>query len=740
MVSMGHMSEPLNDEPSSLSTDVLLDSQRSKNRVILITANLLTIFCVAFTWFAYRQGFSLHAFVVLLFTIFVGLSSFLFYRWPNSVFTRRLVTFICSCLALYIYYTGGTFGVGIAWTVLIPIFGFFVLGERDGLVFTILFFLTAASLYALHKFQLPWIHLPYSDGAMVTSLCIYIFITLVTFSYESSQSKDKLLLSNQLAYSSRMAEKALRASAARSEFMANVSHEMRTPLNSIVGFAEILLDRNSDPETRHMLETVEHQSETLLKLIDDVLDESKMGAGRLELSPHPFDLLELLNDIHSMGSVKASERGISLSIDCPDHIPRWRRGDGLRITQVLTNLMSNAIKFTHQGSVTLRVRSLRAPQGLSPLRFEVVDTGIGIPKDKQEKIFEQFAQADGSTTRRYGGTGLGTTISRNLVRLMGGELRVESEPGQGSTFYFEIELPLSTEAEVNAMENGSAPSETLPPRLARILVAEDYEPNQQVIRAHLESAGHQVQIAENGQMAFDAFSITPFDIVFLDIQMPIMDGFESARRMRQLESEQKQANSTPLVPTPIIALTANIDSVSRRRAAESGMNDILTKPVRRRKLLQLIQKYLNRSSPSSTSNTSDEQPPRQTPFALPVDLPRLLEDFDGHHKTIMSLLHKFFDQLDSLTLEMRNALNREDGERLRSLAHKCKGASGNFTARALAQISSQIENEAGHGNLAPCQPLLDELDFEKQRLLAFLKNPPAPLESLSTPSLAEVKS
>ena len=733
------MSEATQEETLPLSPDALMDSRHSKNLVILITSSLLTLFGVFFSCFAYHTGLIRHSFVIFVFTIIIGLSSFLFYRKPNSVSTRRLVIFICSCLTLYVFYTGGTFGVGFIWTVMVPLFAFVVLGERDGLSFTILFLLIVSALFALHKFLPHWVHLPYSNGAAISMLFIYIFVAIMTFSYESSQAKDKRLLSAQLAYSSQMTEKAIRASAARSEFIANVSHEMRTPLNSIVGFAEILLERNSDPETRRMLETVEHQSETLLKLIDDVLDESKMGAGRLELAPHPFDLRAIVDDVQSTGLVRTAERGISLFIDYPNDVPRWLFGDGLRIKQILVNLVGNAIKFTHQGSVTLRVRSWNSQNGKIRLRLEVVDTGIGIPKDKQEKIFEQFSQADGSTTRRYGGTGLGTTISRNLVRLMGGELCLNSEPGQGSMFYFEIEIPTSSETEVRALESCETHSDSLPLRTARILVAEDYEPNQQVVRAHLESAGHHVQIVENGQIALDAFSREKFDILLLDVQMPIMDGFEAARRIRKMESERRIENPETSTPTPIIALTANVDSVSRTRAIESGMNDILTKPIRRRKLLQVVQNYLHKS-PSSSMIHSLNMPPLHTSSTPPINLARLLEDFDGHLEPALGLLHKFRSQLDSLTLEMREALNRNELDIVRSNAHKSKGASANYAADALSQLSAQLEQAASLGDVSACLTMLNEWEMEKQRLIDFLNNPPYEPTSLTPPSLSRVNS
>ena len=711
------MSEATSEEPASLSPDALMDSRRSKNLVILITSSLLTLFGVFFSSFAFHAGLIRYSLVIFVFTIIIGFSSFLFYRKPNSVPIRRLVIFICACLTLYVFYTGGTFGVGFIWTVMVPIFAFFVLGERDGLSFTILFLLIVAALFALHKFPPHWARLPYSDGAALSMLFIYIFVAIMTFSYESSQAKDKRLLSAQVAYSNQMTEKAIRASAARSEFIANVSHEMRTPLNSIVGFAEILLERNSDPETRRMLETVGHQSETLLKLIDDVLDESKMGAGRLELSPHPFDLVSILDDVHSMGLVRAAERGIALSVDCPDSVPRWLVGDGHRIKQVLVNLVGNAIKFTHQGSVTLRARSSGLDTGRVRLRLEVADTGIGIPKDKQEKIFEQFAQADGSTTRRYGGTGLGTTISRNLVRLMGGELRVESEPGQGSTFYFEIELPTSTEADVQALEYGEQHAKNPSPRTLRILVAEDYEPNQQVVRAHLESAGHSVHLAENGQTALEAFAREPFDIVLLDVQMPVMDGFDAARRIRELEAARHTA-----IPVPLVALTANMDSASRTRAIECGMNHILTKPIRRQKLLHILQRLAVQSSPAPESEPAATPPPAAE-SGPPLDLPRLLEDFNGQRSPVAKLLLKFSTHLVAICAEMREALNQKNMDALRRGAHKIKGASSNYAAHALARVASQLEEAASRGNSAICDPLLGQLDFEKQRLLDFLNSP-----------------
>ncbi|MEJ2038028.1 MAG: ATP-binding protein, partial [Desulfosarcinaceae bacterium] len=335
-----------------------------------------------------------------------------------------------------------------------------------------------------------------------------------------------------------LAREARQADQAKSRFLANMSHEIRTPLNGIIGCTEIMLSSSSLTQCHEMAGASLDASEHLLSLINNVLDYSKIEAGKIMLEHRAFDLYKLVDSVVGGLTVQASAKGISLRTKISGAPHPYLVGDVLRLRQVLINLVNNAIKFTQHGSVILSVEKLASPEsGRGPgLRFSVVDTGIGIAEDRQAGIFQRFTQADESTTRRFGGTGLGTTIAHQLVRLMGGRLELRSRPGRGSTFFFALHLPLCSIEDVRSSETGSTESllpgkDLCAPRPGRILLAEDTPVNQIVISKHLESQGHTVLLADNGRLAVEACRAQNFDLVLMDIQMPEMDGFEAARRI-----------------------------------------------------------------------------------------------------------------------------------------------------------------------------------------------------------------
>lgn len=514
------------------------------------------------------------------------------------------------------------------------------------------------------------------------------------------------------------------ANRAKSEFLARMSHEIRTPLNGIVGMTELCLGQDPDESLKGPLQTIYEEARSVSGLVNDILDLAKIEAGKMTLERCPFDLADLVRTVAEGFSPRASQQGLHFETYLAPDVPAKLVGDPVRLRQVLVNLIGNALKFTPEGGVSVSGELVRDAGSGVVIQFSVSDTGIGIPLDRQQRIFEAFEQADGSTTRQYGGTGLGIAIAKEIVRMMRGEIGVVSEPGEGSTFWFTVELEKSTGREASRGREGNvrpAASETQrrpSGRSRRILLVDDYAVNLEVARRHLEAGGYAVAIARNGSEAIDAYRSGEHEIIFMDIQMPVMDGIEATRSIRALEKSRGGDSRIP-----IIALTAHAVKEYIDACLQAGMDDYLIKPVFRQDLLDKVDRWIG-SGPAATGAA----PPSGTSagreaLAEPMDFARALEEFEGNREFLMGLLERFLENVRAQLGTLREALDRADAEILRREAHAIKGGAANLVAGELSSAAAELEKTAKSGLLGEVPGRLERLEMAYRRLDAFVHRP-----------------
>lgn len=527
-------------------------------------------------------------------------------------------------------------------------------------------------------------------------------------SAKDSADKVNMELESAIAAANAMSEKAIEASKAKSEFVASVSHELRTPLNIILGSIELMSETSLDNDQGKYLKVCRNACDSLLEIVSGILDISKIEAGQLYIEKIEFEPHTLLNDIILLNEFRAKSKNIELKAEISDNVPGILSGDPARIRQILINLVNNAIKFTEKGEVKIRIETVNPDVLLSEsnqnnlyLKFSVSDTGIGISSENIDRIFDEFIQADASITRKFGGTGLGLTISKKLVNLMGGAIWAESKKGEGSRFIFTVRC---STAKISPEDKKSRPktikTPKMPDKRLKILLAEDIEDNRMLISKMISDIAD-VETAENGAQAVERFKSESFDLIIMDIQMPELDGYTAARFIRGIEAEEKRTE------IPLIALTAFATSEELKKSIEAGFTGHVTKPVKKTVILDAICHAVNEIYSSITDDNVDIQ--NKQAFANEHFAPSPKDYIVVTDPAIEELIPFFIENRKQDLVKLGKAIEEKDFASILILGHSLKGTGGSYGFHFVSKIGAELENAATAKNSLLLAELMAQL-------------------------------
>lgn len=525
-------------------------------------------------------------------------------------------------------------------------------------------------------------------------LCwVMVWASIILSSLVEKLQNQKQTLSDQATDIEKARDEALYANTAKSNFLANMSHEIRTPLTAIIGFAESCQDIDQSMEERsNANKTIIKSSKHLMHIINEILDLSKIEAGKLEIEAIPISVMEVLDEIDPLISIMAEEKGLTFRINYTYPLPERIISDQVRLKQILINLCSNAIKFTNKGHVDLNV-SYKTES--SSLIFEVIDTGIGLSEEQKEKIFKPFEQADSSTTRKFGGTGLGLTLSRQLAEMLNGELYVESAVNKGSCFTVKLDIVeaensshINERAYKNTAEKVNELNIETPKLNGKILLAEDNEDIQELVKLLMKKVGVDLDIVGNGQQAVKAAIESEYDLVFMDIQMPVMDGLTAMQELQKQEYNQ-----------PVVAMTANAMQKDRDECKEAGFSSFISKPINRSDLYLVLMQYLKPSKTSESKKTL------------------LTSDLLNDEPDLIDLLDNFMIRLPIMRDAINQAHTVQEEEELSSLIHQMKGVGGGYGYHMLTELCAKIEFQIASQDLENVKALIEEFNLLVEQIL-----------------------
>jgi two-component system sensor histidine kinase/response regulator len=697
---------------------------------LLVNVGLITsAFALLYVAISHMIGFRVG--VTLMLTCFALLAAILALFRVTGRFRLCANLYLANCFIVAIlgcsFYTGGLHSMVLPWFSLVPLTSVLLLGfGADTIVWTALACVAvlAYGLAGMGGYRFPMLyeasHTEFFNTACIVGLVLILSLTAFTFGRNRSRAMETIL-EQKIALEDAL-ENAEAATRAKSAFLATMSHEIRTPLNAILGLTHLLRKSELAPKQDDRLDKIRKAGEHLLELINHILDLSKIETGKLELERIDFPISAILDQVNSIIADSAKDQGLTVVVDYDD-VPVWLKGDPTRLRQALLNYAGNAVKFTGQGTISLRVRLLEDVGEDVLVRFEVQDTGIGIAADKLPGLFQAFQQADSSTTRLYGGTGLGLAITHRLAALMGGTTGVESEPGVGSTFWFTARLgrgqPMGQSLTTSAFKDNEAKLRRTSAGV-RVLIAEDDPLNQEIAVAMLANTGLEVDLAGDGQQAVAKATSTAYDLILMDLRMPVMDGLAATSAIRAHPG---------CATVPILAMTANAFSDDKERCREAGMNDFIGKPVNPESLLAMLMKWLPDQEGALTPRPASPPPAagryddllRRLKEIPGFDAELGLDNLDHSLETYIPLLGKYVGHYRDEMKICCEHLDARNVAEARQFVHSLKGAAAFLGAVRIHMMAAEIDMAfRDQYPIEDIEPLWADLEAEQAALLNTL--------------------